>query len=151
MGRHNFLEAKWQSAEDQAQALRHAKDAVDRSAWFLALLRKELSGAPCAGYIRRLRVRGLLADLRSRQALLSSKYSVMTDMPPGSFLGMQLKAFFLAYDRFLDAVHAARVDSRKDYETGPSTYSVDPFQIRRELPINAVQDEICEARSGDKA
>lgn len=151
MSRHTFLEAKWPSAENQAQALRHAKGAVDRSAWFLALLRKDLSEVPGAGHIRRLHIRGLLADLGNQQASLSSDYVRMTIMPPGESLGMQLKDFFAAYDRFLDAVRAARMDWRDDYEKMSSTYSADPFQIRCGLHINAVHDETSSVVPADKA
>ena len=43
MGRHVFLEAPQLTVEGQAQALKHAKDAVDRSAWFIAMVRRDLA------------------------------------------------------------------------------------------------------------
>lgn len=141
MGRHTFLESRWQSAKEQVQALRHAKDALDRSAWFLALLRKDLSELPGTGYLRRLHVRGLLADLGNQQATLSSRYFGMATMPPGKLFGMQLKDFYVAYDQFLDGVRVARMDSRDDFETASGTCSTDPFRIHCGLPVNVAHDE----------
>lgn len=111
MGRNVSLGAEQLAAEGQAQALRHAKDAVDRSAWLLAMLREELDQEPGVGGLRRLELHCALSDLEHRQACLSAAYKKMVTLP---FLqeGGMLKAFILAYDQFLAAVGAARMDSR---------------------------------------
>lgn len=108
MGRHVFLEAPRLTVEGQAQALKHAKDAVDRSAWFLAMVRRDLAEGPRIGTPYRLEVRRALADLENRQVLIATAYD---DMVAASVSGrsMELKSFFLAYDAFLDAVHAVRM------------------------------------------
>lgn len=141
MGRHTFIESMRHSAEGQAQALRHAKDALDRSAWFLALLRRDLKEVPRTGYIRRLQMRGLLAGLEIQQASLSSSYFEMAAIPPGKLSDMQLKHFYAAYDRFLDGVRVARRDSRKDCEMAAAASSADPFRIRCGLPSEVAHDQ----------
>jgi len=108
MGRHVFLEAPQLTVEGQAQALKHAKDAVDRSAWFLAMVRRDLAEGPRIGTPYQPEVRRALADLESRQVLISAAYSRMADASV-SGKSMELKSFFLAYDEFLDAVHALRM------------------------------------------
>ena len=108
MGRHVFLEASQLTVEGQAQALKHAKDAVDRSAWFIAMVRRDLAEGPRIGTPSRLEARRAMADLENRQVLISAAYD---DMAAASVSGnpMELKSFFLAYDEFLDAVHAIRM------------------------------------------
>lgn len=108
MGRHIFLEASQLTVEGQAQALRHAKDAVDRSAWFLAMVRRDLAKGPGIGTPYWLEARRALADLENRQFLISTAYDGMAATSVGGN-SMELKSLFLAYDEFLDAVHAARM------------------------------------------
>lgn len=111
MGSNVSLEAEQLAAEGQAQALEHAKDAVDRSAWLLAMLRKELAEEPEVRGLRRLELHCALSDLERRQACLSAAYKKMVTMSSLQETGA-LKAFILAYDQFLSAVGAARMDSR---------------------------------------
>lgn len=111
MRRHASIDAERLAAEGQAQALRHAKDAVDRSAWLLAVLRREMVGEPGAGSLRRLELRCALAEIERRQAGLSAAYDNLAATPfPGK--NKALSAFVLAYDEFLSAVGAARMESR---------------------------------------
>ncbi len=108
MGRHAFLEAAQLTSEGRARALEHAKDAVDRSAWFLAMVRKDLTEEPETSALHRSEVRRALADLENRQVRISTAYHDMA----ATFVcdnSAELKLFFLAYDEFLDAVHALRM------------------------------------------
>lgn len=108
MGRHAFLETARLTAEGRAQALKHAKDAVDRSAWFLAMVRRDLAEDLRVGTLQRLEVRRSLADIENRQVFLSTAYDEMAAMPIRGE-SMELKLFFVAYDKFLDAVHTVRM------------------------------------------
>ena len=108
MGRHAFLEIAQLTPEGRVQALKHANDAVDRSAWLLATVRRDLADKYRIGTPHRLEVRRALADLESRQILISTAYDDMA-AAPACGESVELKLFFLAYDEFLDAVHAARM------------------------------------------
>lgn len=108
MGRHVFLETAQLTVEGRAQALKHAKDAVDRSAWFLAMVRRDLAEARRNRKLHRLEVRRALADLESRQVFISTAYDDMVATPICA-KAMELKLLFHAYDEFLDAVHAVRM------------------------------------------
>lgn len=113
MSRKFSLDTKRLAAEGQSQALKHAKDAVDRSSWLLAMLRKELAEEPGARGLRRLELYCVLSDLERRQSGLSAAYDSMAALPPLR-KNRALKSFILAYDEFLSAVGAARMDSRND-------------------------------------
>lgn len=113
MGTQVPLDAEKLAAEGQVRALRHARDAVDRSTWLLAMLRKELAGGPGIRGLRRLELRCVLADLERRQTGLSAAYNNMMATPI-SHKTEALRAFVLAYDKFLDAVGAARLETRED-------------------------------------
>lgn len=113
MGRKISHEAEQLAAEGQAQALKHAKDSVDRSAWLLVMLRKELREKPELGRLRRLELHCALSDLEHRQACLSAAYKKMVAMPSLRETGV-LKTFILAYDEFLSALGEVRMDFRND-------------------------------------
>lgn len=113
MGRHVSLEPKRLAAEGHAQALRHAGDAVGRSAWLLAMLRRDIAEDPRARGLRRLELHCMLADLERRQARLSAAYRNMAATPARRKAG-ELKAFVLAYDEFLAAVGATRMECYED-------------------------------------
>ena len=113
MGGHVSFDTRKLAAEGQAQALRHAKDAVDRSAWLLAMLRRDLAGEPRARGLRRLELHRMLADLERRQARLSAAYGNMAATPARRKAG-ELKAFVLAYDEFLGAVGTTRMECYED-------------------------------------
>lgn len=130
------------SAEGPAQALLHAKDAVDKSAWCLALLRKDLDEVPVPTRIMRLHMRDLLADLGKRQASLSAAYFGMATAAPGKGMIVQMNDFFDDYDRFMDALRAARMASRRDYRTGVGMYSAVLSMQRRGSSIDAANDGV---------
>lgn len=113
MDRKATLDAEPLAAEGQAQALEHAKDAVDRSAWILARLRQQLSEEPGLRGLRRLELHCALSDLERRQAGLSAAYRKMVDLPSLQETEV-LKAFILAYDEFLGAVGAVSRDWRNE-------------------------------------
>lgn len=134
MDRQLSLSVEKLAAEGHVRALRHAKDAVDRSVWLLAMLRRELAGEARVGGLRRLELHCVLADLERRQAGLSAAYGNMAATPTRPKAG-QLKAFVRAYDEFLDAVCVARMEAHNDAECWPvSKQSADWGRPPRGLP-----------------
>lgn len=113
MGRPVSHDGGQSGAEGQAQALRHVRVAVDRSAWLLSMLRKELAEEPGARGLRRLELHCVLADLARRQAGLSTAYDNMVATPPLRQT-RALRDFVHAYDEFVSAVGAARMESRNE-------------------------------------
>lgn len=137
MARSAFPEANRRSAEGPAQALLLAKDAVDKSAWSLALLRKDLGDMPAATRIMRLHMREVLADLGNRHASLSAAYFDMATAAPGKGMVVRMNDFFDDYELFMDALRAARMASRRDYQTGASMYSPVLCMRRRGSSVDA--------------
>ena len=89
---------------------RHFTALVARAMRFVLMdeVRRDLAEGPRIETPHRPEVRRALADLESRQVLISAAYSRMADASI-SGISMELKSFFLAYDEFLDAVHALRM------------------------------------------
>ena len=134
MARNVSLEAEQLAAEGQAQALKHAKDAVDRSAWLLVMLRKELMGESGVRGLRRLELHCALSDLEHRQACLSAAYRKMVAMPSLREAGV-LKAFILAYDEFLNALGGVRMDWNDGLFCPASKQS--PNEVRPQCSLQA--------------